>query len=111
MKLFLNAIDVDCVIGDLPEERNLLQRLKVDVELKITDGAATTDALEDTVDYASLTSAIRDALISAQCRMIERAAKIVHDVCMAQKGVLSARVRVEKAGAVEHLQSAAAEYF
>lgn len=108
MVLELNGIGVECVIGDLPDERTRLQRLRVDVSLTIGDGAATSDALEDTVDYAALTERIRSALAKAECRMIERAAKVVLTVCLADEKVRKARVRVTKAGAIPNLESASA---
>lgn len=109
MILRLNGIDVDCIIGDLPDERVRPQKLLVDVELRVPDAAALSDSLEDTVDYAALTARIRGSLVEARCRMIERAAKIVYDVCAQTPGVGSAIVRVRKAGSVAHLESAEAE--
>ena len=93
MTLRLNGIDVDCVIGERPDERTRLQTLRVDVEL-------------DTVDYAALTERIRAALASAKCRMIERAAKVVKDICLSDAKVRAAKVSVTKSGAVPHLESA-----
>ena len=110
MILELNGIDVDCIIGDLPDERSRPQRLVVDVALRIDDAAATSDMLTDTVDYASLAERVRDALAEAKCRMIERAAKVVCDMCRADPKVHGARVKVTKAGAVAHLASASAVY-
>ncbi len=106
MLLKLNGIDVDCIIGDRPDERARLQTLRVDVELEIDGAAAETDELADTVDYAALTERIRKALSEAKCRMIERAANVVRAVCVANPKVKSAKVRVVKTGAVPHLQSA-----
>ena len=106
MTLRLNGIDVDCVIGERPDERTRLQTLRVDVELEIPDVAAETDSLADTVDYAALTERIRAALASAKCRMIERAAKVVRAVCLAEPLVCAAKVRVVKSGAIPHLESA-----
>lgn len=108
MKLRLNGIDVDCIIGDLPEERVRPQRLVVDVELEIGDEASFSDRLEDTVDYAALTERVRAALTAAKCRMIERAARVALEECMADGRAEAAEVRVTKAGAVEHLASATA---
>ena len=110
MKLNLNGLDVDCVIGELPDERNRLQRLRVDVGLEIPDRAAETDALADTVDYAALAAAVTEGLVRAGCRMIERAAKVAFDVCLADPRVLAARVKVTKSGAVPGLASASAVY-
>ena len=108
MKLELNGIDVDCIIGERPDERTRTQRLRVDVALTIGDTAAETDELADTVDYAALTEGIRTALVAAKCKMIERAAKVVCDLCLKDAKVSVAKVRVTKSGAIEHLESASA---
>ena len=110
MKLRLNGIDVDCIIGDLPDERERLQRRRVDVELTIPPDAADSDELSDTVDYAALTDRIRIALMAAKCRMIERAAKVVCSVCMGESRVSAVRAAVIKSGAIPHLESAEAIY-
>ena len=110
MLLELNGIDVECIIGDRPDERERAQRLSVDVALEIGDAAAESDELADTVDYARLSVRIREALAVAKCRMIERAAKVACDICMADPKVASARVKVVKCGAVPHLISASATY-
>ena len=108
MKLELNGIDVDCIIGERPDERTRPQRLRVDVVLTVGDRASETDELADTVDYAALTERIRAALVEAKCRMIERAARVVADLCLEDLKVSAAKVRVVKGGAVPHLESAAA---
>ena len=107
MKLELNGIDVDCIIGERPDERTHPQRLQVDVILTIGDKVSETDELADTVDYAALAERIRATLVTAKCRMIERAAKVVCDLCLADAKVSAAKVRVTKSGAIEHLESAA----
>ena len=105
--LRLNGIEVLCIIGDLPEERLREQRLLVDATLELDlSAAAASDSLADTVDYAALAERIRAALAAAKCRMIDRAAKIVRDVCLAEAKVASATVSVTKAGSVPRLASA-----
>ena len=65
-QLILNGIEVECIIGDQPEERESEQRLLVDVALDIDlADAAESDRLEDTVDYALLVGNIRAALEDA----------------------------------------------
>ena len=109
MKLRLNNISVDCVIGELPEERVKTQRLRVDAELEIPDWIVASDELSDTVDYAVLKNKIVAALVAAKCRMIERAAWVVRETCLADPKVSSARVTVTKYGAVPGLESASVE--
>ena len=110
MKLKLNGIEVACVIGERPDERTRAQRLRVDVELTVPDRAAETDELGDTVDYAGLAEKIRAALTAAKCKMIERAAKVVYDVCREDGKVGAAVVTVTKSGAVPGLESASVVY-
>ena len=100
MKLRLEGLEVDCVIGDRPDERDRMQRLRVDAELTVSDVAAETDDLGDAADYA--------ALAGAKCRLVERAAKVAHDVCMADPHVSAARVSVSKSGSVPGLAAAVA---
>ena len=108
MKLFLNALEVECIIGELPHERIAPQRLSVDVEMTVGDEAAFSDSLGDAVDYAALSFRVRDVLVAAECRMIERAARLVAETCLAESGVLSVTAKVTKSGAVEGLGSASA---
>ena len=110
MKLKLNGVEAECVIGERPDERTRAQRLRVDVELTVPDRAAETDELGDTVDYAGLAEKIRAALTAAKCKMIERAAKIAYDVCREDEKVSAAVVTVTKSGAVPGLESASAAY-
>jgi len=108
MKLELNGIEVECIIGERPDERVRVQRLRVDVAVEITDRAAETDELSDTVDYAELTERIRTALVAAKAKMIERAAKVVCETCLADAKVAAVEAKVTKSGAIPHLESAAA---
>ena len=110
MTLRLNGIEAECIIGERPDERIRQQKLSVDVELEIDDAAAETDCLADTVDYAALAERIRAALAAAECRMIERAARVAYDVCREERCVRGASVAVTKGGAVPFLKSATAVY-
>ena len=108
MELLLNGLEVDCVIGERPEERLAAQRLVVDIALEIDERSAETDSIADTADYAELAGRVREALVGAKCRMIERAAKVAAEVALGERAVLAATVTVTKAGAVPGLRSASA---
>ena len=109
-RLVLKGIEVSCIIGDLPEEREREQTLLVDAELELDLAkAAESDNLADSVDYAALASAIRSALVAAKCRLIERAAALALAECMRDVRVKSAKVSVVKSGAVPGLRSASVE--
>ena len=108
MILQLNSLAVDCIIGELPEERVRRQTLVLDIELEIPDTASASDELADTVDYAALAGNVRAALVEAGCRMIERAARVAADVCLADGRVRALKVKVTKTGAIKGLESASA---
>lgn len=108
MKLYLKNLSVECIIGDLPRERVEKQILEIDLELDIPDKAAETDDLADTVDYAALAEKISGALVEAECRMIERAARIAAEKCLEDARVRYAKALVTKRGAVPALGAAAA---
>jgi len=106
MWLELDDIGVDCIIGDLPDERNRTQHLRVDLRLELPDDAADTDALEDTVDYVELTEAVRRSLVEAKCRLIERAARLAAETAMSDQRVRAVEAKVLKSGIVPGLASA-----
>ena len=106
--LKLNGLEVNCIIGDLPEERIHEQALLINVELSVDlRKCSKSDDLSDTVDYAELSIEIRKALQNAKCRMIERAARIVCEVCLDYSELIrKVSVSVIKRGAVIGLASA-----
>ena len=105
--LKINGIEVECVLGDLPEERTREQKIQVDVSLELDlEAASDSDSIDDTVDYALLVGNIREALEDAKCRLLERAAAVVADVCLADPRVASVTVGVRKFGSVSGLGSA-----
>ncbi|MDD4102636.1 MAG: dihydroneopterin aldolase [Kiritimatiellae bacterium] len=107
-RLELNGLEIDCVIGDQPEERGREQRIVLDLVLNCDlSVAGASDALCDTVDYAVLAETIRLKARAARCRMIESVAELAARVCLAEPRVTEVCVRVEKAGAVPGLGSAA----
>ncbi len=109
-RLELNGLEVECIIGDLPEERRREQRITLDMVLTCDlSVAGESDALCDTVDYAALTEAIRCKVRAARCRMIERVAELAAQVCLSDLRVKEVRVRVEKVGAVPGLRAAAVD--
>jgi len=108
MRLDVCGIEVDCVIGERPDERVRLQRIMVDVRLEVCDKAAETDELADAVDYVAIASRIREALVEAQCRLVERAALLAAKTCLAMDGVLAVEATISKSGAVPGIGRACA---
>ncbi|MBP5511101.1 MAG: dihydroneopterin aldolase [Kiritimatiellae bacterium] len=108
--LRLQGLEVSCIIGDLPAERHHEQVLTVDVSLLLDlRKAAASDALSDTVDYATLVEEIRSRLRAEKCRLLERAAHVVAEVCLCAAGVRSATICVTKREVIPGLRAAVVE--
>lgn len=104
--LSLNQLEVNCVIGERPDERERLQKLIIDAELEISTASAFSDNLADTADYAALAEKISATLKDAKCMMIERAAYLAATICLEDKAVNAVNLKVTKPGAIEGLRSA-----
>lgn len=70
----LTDLQVDCVVGVYGPEREVPQRLCIDVELYLTPRAAA-GGLETTVDYARLAGDLRFILDACRFRLLENAAE------------------------------------
>lgn len=83
--------------GVLAAERELGQRFEVDVDAELTDCPGTgTDAVEDTVDYARITSAIAEVIEGPSHALLERLASDIADRVLVDFRVRRVTVRIRK---------------
>lgn len=107
--LQLDGLEVDCILGDLPEERIQPRRIWVDVRIVASSPAADTDNLSDAIDYVELAGRIRARLVEAKCRLLERAARVALDAVLEDSRVGRATVGVAKKASIPGLASARVE--
>lgn len=85
------------VHGVLPEERTRAQPFEVDLDLTVDLVAAgTSDALDDTVDYGTLSEQVRSVVSGKSCLLIERLAARIADVALVDPRVAEVTVTVKK---------------
>ena len=85
------------VHGVLAEEQERPQPFRVDLELLVDLGpAGASDALADTVDYGSLSEAVRAIVASEHHQLLERLAARIAEVCRADPRVQGVVVEVRK---------------
>jgi len=108
--VFVRALTAECVIGVFDWEREIRQRVEIDLWLD-TDirCAAATDRIEDTVDYKGVSKRILALVERSEFALIESLAERVAAVCLEARGVRRARVRVTKPGAVRHAAAVGVE--
>jgi dihydroneopterin aldolase len=83
--------------GVLPAEQELGQRFVVDLDIDLRDdGSTRTDALVDTVDYASLADAVQALISGPPVALLERLAGMIADLVLEDPRVLAVTVTVHK---------------
>lgn len=83
--------------GYLEEERRLGQRFLVDLEVDVDDAAASSDRLEDTIDYRRLAHVVREVFQGPERLLLEALAGATADRLLERFPELErVRVRVRK---------------
>lgn len=96
-RIFIENLEVTCVIGDLPEERIREQSVFVSVSMACSlKKVCASDKLEDTVNYVAAAESIRSVLQNGRFRLIERAAAAAAAACLEFVGVDEVQVTIRK---------------
>jgi dihydroneopterin aldolase len=108
--IHIEGLEVDAVIGVFDWEREIEQRLVIDLQLgtDITN-AAKTDDIQHTLDYAVISERVMDHVKSASAQLIETLAEQIATLVMREFSVMNVRVRVSKPGAVPAARNVAVE--
>jgi len=76
--LRIEKLVVECVVGVYPQERDVAQPLRVDVEMRVdTEAAATKESFVSTVDYAATAAQLAFLLQSCRFGLLETAAHVL----------------------------------
>jgi 7,8-dihydroneopterin aldolase/epimerase/oxygenase len=102
-RIFITALSADAVIGIYDWEREVKQRLEIDLEIW-TDlrTAGKSDAIEDTLNYKSIAKRVLALVEGSSFRLVEALAGEVARVVMEEFKVGRVRVTVHKPGAIRH---------
>lgn len=84
------------------ERQDVVVNLTLDCDLR---RAAETDAIEDTVNYRTVTKRVIELVEGSQFLLVERLAGAIADECLRDRRVTRVRVRVEKPGALRFARS------
>ena len=106
--IYVQNLEIYAILGIKPEEREHKQKLKIDywIEADI-EQAMQTDAIEDCVNYRTINKAILRLVERSNFNTIERLVSVVLDCILAFSGVLSAKVKIAKPGALRYAESVA----
>lgn len=100
-KIFLSALNVECIVGIWEWERRVKQRVVIDLEMA-TDirKAASTDHIEDTIDYKKVAKRVLAFVGESQYQLVETLTENIAKVIITEFGVSWVKVRLNKQGAI-----------
>ena len=102
-RIFITALSTEAVIGIYDWEREVKQRLEIDLELWMDlRAAARSDAIEDTLNYKSVAKRVLAFVEASQYRLVEALAGEIARIVLEEFRVARVRVTVHKPGAIRH---------
>lgn len=109
-KIYIRDLLLRCIVGIFDEERKNKQDVLVNLVLEADlSRAGRSDDINDTVDYKTLTKRVVTAVESSSFFLVERLAEAIAGICLSAPGVKTARVTVEKPGALRYARSVGVE--
>jgi len=102
--VFLHDLLLQAAIGVYTQEHGRTQRIRVSVDLGVTDDGALglsrpsvgADDLARVVDYAAVAERVRGVVAAGHVQLVETLAERLAEACLDDARVQLARVRVEK---------------
>jgi dihydroneopterin aldolase/D-erythro-7,8-dihydroneopterin triphosphate epimerase len=99
-----------CIVGINPDERVNKQDVVVNLTLRADlRRAGQSDDIADTVDYKAVKQTVLALVEGSSFFLVERLAEAIASACLAQPGVLSVRVLVEKPAALRFARTVGVE--
>lgn len=95
-RVFVRDLVLPARIGIYEHEKTGPQRVRINLDLEVEDGAPAADEIDCVVSYEPLVQAARDILAGDHIALLETLAEQLATVCLADPRVGLARIRVEK---------------
>lgn len=104
--VFIESLAVETVVGVYDWEREVTQRLLLDLEMAWNNRpAGESDDVADALDYAAVSHRVTEALQAMKPRLLERAAEELAALLQREFGVRWLRLTIRKPGAVPTARS------
>ena len=100
-RVFVHGLALDCVIGVATHERNVRQRVVIDLEIEVDcSRAGQTDDLAHALDYQTAAERTKELVERSSFQLIEALAEHVAEMLLAEfPTALKVTVTIEKPGA------------
>jgi dihydroneopterin aldolase len=94
--VFVRDMVLQAAIGVYAHEHGSKQRVRVNVDLAVTETGIGLDQLDQVVSYESVVKQVRAIVGAGHVKLVETLAERIGAACLEDGRVLRARVRVEK---------------
>ena len=102
-RIFITALTAEAVIGIYDWEREVRQRLEIDLEMWMDLRAAgRSDAIEDTLNYKSVAKRVLAFVEASSFRLVEALAGEIARIVLEEFRIERVKVTVHKPGAIRH---------
>lgn len=99
--IFLNDLRIETIIGIFDWERRVKQTVSFDLEMAADiKKAASSDAIEDTLDYKAVAKRIIQFVEESEFQLVETLAERVAELIMNEFSVPWVRLKLNKTGAI-----------
>ena len=99
--VFIEALEIECVIGIYDWERGIRQKVVLDIEMAFDNRApAATDAIADTLDYKAVSKRMIGFVSASQFGLVETLAERCAAIIREEFQVPWLRLKLSKPGAV-----------
>ncbi|MGH8032780.1 MAG: dihydroneopterin aldolase [Luteimonas sp.] len=99
--VFIEALEIEALIGIYDWERRIRQPLLLDVEMDFDNRVpAASDAIADTLNYKAVSKRLIEVVSQSECALVETLAERCAAMILAEFGVARVRLKLSKPGAV-----------
>ncbi|MEO8160520.1 MAG: dihydroneopterin aldolase [Arenimonas sp.] len=105
-KVFIEALEIDCVIGIYDWERTIRQPVQLDIEMAFDNRKpAASDDIADTLDYKAVSKRLMQFVGESSYGLVETLAENCARIIIEEFGVGQVRLKLSKPGAVRGAKS------
>ena len=108
-RVFIRDLVLTCRIGIHQHERVANQRVRLNLDLSVEDPGPVDDDLDKVVCYSEIMTGIRHVVGAGHINLVETLAERVAAMCLEDRRVRAARVRIEKLDVYPEAESVGVE--
>ena len=108
--VFIRDLMLPCSIGVHRQEKDAEQRVRINLDLAVSEAdQPINDDIRNVICYEELAEGIKEIVSRGHINLVETLAENIADMCLRDRRVQSARVRIEKLDILDDAESVGVE--